>query len=76
MLFYVMGGFLLFFGGVMMARGWIYSLKPEGELALKRKARNVELGFPTDMKLFGRKVRRLGLIAVLLGGVLASVPLW
>ena len=76
MLFYVLGGILLWFGGIMMVRGWIYFLRPEGKLALKRKARNVELGFPTDMKVFGRKVRRLGFIAVVLGGVVASVPMW
>ena len=39
-------------------------------MAAKRKKVNLKRGFTTDMKLFGRKVRRLGLILVLLGGML------
>jgi hypothetical protein len=72
----LLGSMFLFVGGVMMFRGWNYSLRPDGPRALKRKARNVELGFPTDMKLFGRKVRRLGTIVFLVGAALASIPLW
>lgn len=71
-----LGGLFLFFGAVMMFRGWSYFLHPEGPRALKRKARNVELGFPTDMRVFGRKVRRLGLMLLLAGGVVSSVPWW
>lgn len=64
---YVAGAFLLL-GATMMTRGWIYTLWPDGKVAEKRKRRNLKIGFPTDMKLFGRKVRRLGFILVVIGG--------
>ncbi|MCC7073772.1 MAG: hypothetical protein IT383_20850 [Deltaproteobacteria bacterium] len=67
MLLYV-GVPLLMFGLLMMARGWIYTLRPEGTMAQKRKRRNLKVGFTTDMAIFGRKVRRLGLLIALAGG--------
>lgn len=69
MLLYV-GVPVLLFGLMMLARGWIYSFWPEGKMAQKRKRRNLKVGFTTDMKLFGRKVRRLGLMISLVGGAL------
>ncbi len=63
---------LLFLGLIMWTRGLIYTLKPEGGMAQKRKRRNLKLGFTTDMKVFGRKVRRLGfMISIVAGGLLA-----
>lgn len=59
---------VLLLGVAMMTRGWIYTLKPDGKMAEKRKRRNLKVGFTTDMKLFGRKVRRLGLMLVIIGG--------
>ncbi|MBI5497671.1 MAG: hypothetical protein HY904_21865 [Deltaproteobacteria bacterium] len=76
MLWWIVGGMFAGLGAVMMGRGWNYFLHPEGPRALKRRARNVELGFPTDMRVFGRKVRRMGTILVITGGVLISVPWW
>ena len=70
MIFYVVGGPLALLGLTMMARGWIYTVRPDGPIAAKRKKRNLQRGFTTDMKLFGRKVRRLGLMLLLLGGFL------
>ena len=72
----VLGAFFLWVGGVMMFRGWFYSLRPDAPRTIKRKAKNVELGLPTDMRVFGRKVRRLGTILVALGSALASSPWW
>jgi hypothetical protein len=72
----VLGSLLVFFGAVMMFRGWNYYLHPEGPRALQRKAKNVELGFPTDMKVFGKKVRRLGTILTVLGLGVGSIPWW
>ena len=54
-------------GLMMLARGWIYTLKPNGKMAEKRKRRNLKVGFTTDMKLFGRKIRRLGLLVSIVG---------
>jgi TRAP-type C4-dicarboxylate transport system permease large subunit len=72
MLFYVVGVPLLLLGLTMMMRGWVYTLRPDGAMAEKRKKVNLKRGFTTDMKLFGRKVRRLGLMLALLGGFLVG----
>lgn len=71
MLLYV-GVPVLVFGLLMLARGWIYTFRPEGKLAQKRKRRNLKVGFTTDMALFGRKVRRLGLLIALAGGAMVG----
>ena len=63
---------ILVFGLLMMTRGWIYTLRPDGKMAEKRKRRNLKVGFTTDMKLFGRKVRRLGLMIAIVGGALVG----
>ncbi len=57
-------------GAIMMVRGWVYTLRPDGAMAQKRKKRNLKVGFTTDMKIFGRKVRRLGLMLLLGGAVM------
>ena len=63
---------MLLLGLTMWTRGLIYTLKPEGGMAQKRKRKNLKLGFTTDMKIFGRKVRRLGfMISLVAGGLLA-----
>jgi hypothetical protein len=63
---------ILLLGLAMMTRGWIYTLWPDGKVAQKRKRRNLKVGFTTDMKVFGRKVRRLGLLITLVGGGLVG----
>ena len=56
----------------MYTRGLIYTLKPDGAMALKRQKKNLKYGMTTDMLVFGRKVRRLGfMITLLCGGILA-----
>jgi hypothetical protein len=57
-------------GATMMVRGWVYTLRPEGAMAKKRQKVNLKRGFTTDMKVFGRKVRRLGLMLLLVGATL------
>jgi len=69
MLMYVGIPFALL-GTTMMVRGWVYTLQPDGAMAQKRKKRNLKVGFTTDMKVFGRKVRRLGLMLLLAGAVM------
>ena len=69
------GNLVFFLGLVMCIRGWIYTLQPEGAIARKRQQKNMRLGFTTDMRLFGRKIRRLGLFIAILGGFLAW-PSW
>jgi hypothetical protein len=72
MVSYVLGAPLLLLGLTMMTRGWIYTLRPDGAIAEKRKKVNLKRGFTTDMKVFGRKVRRLGLMTALVGGTLVG----
>lgn len=64
-----LGGAFLALGLTMWTRGMIYTLWPTGRVAEKRKRRNLKLGFTTDMKVFGRKVRRLGFLIAILGGL-------
>ena len=66
------GAPILALGLLMMMRGWIYFLWPDGKIAEKRKRRNLKAGFTTDMKVFGRKIRRLGLMIALVGGGLVA----
>lgn len=63
---------LALLGLTMMTRGWIYTIWPDGKVAEKRKRRNLKVGFTTDMKLFGRKVRRLGLMLAIAGSGLVG----
>ena len=63
---------LLALGLVMFTRGLIYTLKPDGKMAEKRKRRNLKVGFTTDMRVFGRKVRRTGFLLALIGGGLCA----
>jgi hypothetical protein len=63
---------LLALGLTMYTRGLIYTLRPKGRMAEKRKKRNLKVGFTTDMEVFGRKVRRVGfLLSLVAGGLLA-----
>ena len=71
MVLYV-GAPVLVYGLLMLTRGWIYTVRPEGKVAQRRKRRNLKLGFTTDMALFGRKVRRLGLLIALAGGAMVG----
>jgi hypothetical protein len=57
-------------GATMMVRGWVYTLRPDGAMAKKRQKVNLKRGFTTDMKVFGRKVRRLGLMLLLVGATM------
>ena len=66
----VVGTPLALLGAVMMIRGWVYTVRPRGSMAIKRQQVNLKRGFTTDMKIFGRKVRRLGLLLVLVGATL------
>lgn len=75
---YIAAPFLLL-GVLMYTRGLIYTLKPEGAMAKKRQQRNLKRGMTTDMRVFGRKVRRLGFMLALIAGAaiawsLSDVP--
>ena len=62
----------LVLGLTMHVRGWIYSIQPDGKIAQKRKTKNLRLGLTTDMKTFGRKIRRIGFVMALVSGGLIA----
>jgi hypothetical protein len=72
MIAFVTGIVIATLGLPFLIRGWIFSLKPEGAISLAAKERNLRLGLETDMKKWGRKVRRLGLIIVVAGAALIA----
>jgi hypothetical protein len=58
---------LMLLGTAMLVRGAVYGVAPEGRMAKKRQERNLRAGFTTDMRSFGRRVRRLGALLLLIG---------
>jgi hypothetical protein len=66
------GLLLLLFGAAMATRGFIYTRWPTGKIAEKRKRKNLKYGMPTDMRVFGKRIRRLGLLIALAGGWLVA----
>jgi hypothetical protein len=72
MIAFVAGIVITLLGLPFLIRGWIFTLKPEGRVSLNAKERNLRLGLETDMKIWGRKIRRLGLLIVIAGGGLIA----
>jgi hypothetical protein len=72
MIAFVAGIVITTLGLPFLIRGWIFTLKPESRVSLNAKERNLRLGLETDLKVWGRKIRRLGLLVVLAGGALIA----
>ena len=68
----VIGGVILLVGVPFLIRGWIFTLRPEGATSNQAKERNLRLGLETDMKKWGRRVRRFGLLLTVIGGALTA----
>jgi hypothetical protein len=68
----IIGSFLLLLGLPFLIRGWVFTLKPEHPATLKAKERNMRMGLETNMKIWGRKVRRVGFLLSASGGALAA----
>lgn len=68
----VIGAAILLLGSPFFVRGWIFSLRPDHPISLRAKERNLRLGLETDMKLWGRRVRRFGFILVTVGAALSA----
>lgn len=66
----ILGGLILLLGLPFLIRGWIFYLKPEHTISLQAKERNLRMGLETDMKVWGRKVRRIGFLLCATGGAL------
>jgi hypothetical protein len=72
MIAFALGSLIALLGLPFLVRGWIFTLKPEGTVAARAKERNLRLGLETDMKKWGRKVRRMGFLFVAIGGGLIA----
>jgi hypothetical protein len=72
MIAFVIGIVITLLGLPFLIRGWIFTLKPESRISLAAKERNLRLGLETDLKIWGRKVRRMGLLIVIFGGGLIA----
>jgi hypothetical protein len=72
MIAFILGILITLLGLPFLIRGWIFTLKPESRLSINAKERNLRLGLETDMKVWGRKVRRMGLLIVMVGGGLIA----
>ncbi len=68
----VIGSIIVLLGLPFLVRGWIFTLKPDGPTAQRAKERNLRMGLETDMKKWGRKVRRFGVLMFLFGGGLVA----
>ncbi len=66
----ISGSIVLLLGLPFLIRGWIFFLKPEHPISLQAKERNLRMGLETDMKIWGRKVRRVGFLLCAIGGSL------
>ena len=64
----VLGGIIFLLGLPFFIRGWIFFLKPDSTVSQNARERNLRLGMETDMKKWGRKVRRFGFLLLLVGG--------
>lgn len=73
MVLIVIGSLIALLGLPFFIRGLIFSLKPEHPVSLKARERNLRLGLEINMKVWGRKVRRLGFLILLVGGVLITL---
>ena len=63
---------LALLGALMLGRGALYALAPNSGITRKRQQRNLRAGMTTDMDAFGRRVRRLGALVLLIGLSLAG----
>ena len=64
----IVGGLFLALGLPFLIRGWIFFLRPDHPVSLKAKERNMKMGLETDMKKWGRRVRRIGFLLCAVGG--------
>ena len=66
----VIGSILVLLGLPFFIRGWIFFLAPESSVSKRAQERNLRMGLETDMKRWGRRVRRFGLLLLAIGGAL------
>jgi len=73
MILTIVGGLLVLLGLPFFARGLALTLKPEGAFAERIRERNLRRGLDPDMRSWGRRVRRFGVLLLLIGGSLIAV---
>jgi hypothetical protein len=67
----IIGSLIVLVGLPFLIRGWIFFLRPEHAISKQAQERNLRLGLETDMKRWGRRVRRMGFLIVAVGAALA-----
>jgi hypothetical protein len=75
MLLLVAGGFASLLALPFLVRGWIFTLAPDRPISQRARERNLRLGLEPDIRVWGRKVRRFGLL-LLLGGLALGAWGW
>jgi hypothetical protein len=73
MILTIVGSVLVFLGLPFFGRGLALTLKPEGAFAERIRERNLRRGLDPDMRTWGRRVRRFGVLLLLIGGSLIAV---
>lgn len=73
MILTIVGAVIALLGLPFFARGLTLTLKPDGALAGRIRERNLRRGLDADMKSWGRRVRRFGVLLLLIGGSLIAV---
>lgn len=68
----VLGVVLMLLGAPFLVRGWLFTLRPDHAATLRARERNLRLGLETDMKAWGRRVRRMGFILCVSGALVAA----
>jgi hypothetical protein len=69
----VIGAIIATLGLPFFVRGLIFSLRPESSISLRARERNLRLGLEANMRLWGRRVRRFGLLLLVIGGTLIAL---
>lgn len=72
MILTVVGAVIALLGLPFFLRGLALTLKPEGALAERIRERNLRRGLDADMKSWGRRIRRFGVLLLLIGGALIA----
>jgi len=72
MILTVLGAIFAFLGLPFFIRGLGLTLAPESARSLAIRERNLRRGLETDMKVWGRRVRRFGVLLLLIGGGLIA----
>lgn len=73
MVLIVIGSIIAALGLPFFARGLMFTLRPEHAMSLRARERNLRLGLESDIRVWGRRVRRFGFLLLAIGGTLIAL---